>query len=85
MSKILKKLFNAGVPFVRGRWFTLMPFAIPVTLVIGPPMELPRVEEKDLTDEIVDKYHAKHVEALRKLYDEHKEACGYGDITLKIV
>lgn len=39
---LLKRMFRAGVPCVRGRWFTLMPFATPLTIVFGHPIPLPK-------------------------------------------
>jgi 2-acylglycerol O-acyltransferase 2 len=40
-SKALKRLLNIGAPAVRGRWFTLMPLPVPLTLVVGAPIEVP--------------------------------------------
>lgn len=42
VSTLLKRLLNVGIPLVVGRWlFTLMPFAVPVTLVFGRPIPVP--------------------------------------------
>lgn len=39
---LLKRMFRAGVPCVRGRWFTLMPFSTPITIVFGHPIPVPK-------------------------------------------
>ena len=45
VSAFLKSHCNIGLPFVRGRWWTLIPFAVPITIVIGKPIEVKQVSE----------------------------------------
>ena len=40
-STALKRLCRVGVPVFRGRFFTLMPFPTPITIVIGKPIDVP--------------------------------------------
>lgn len=90
ITRLLRKLFHAGVPMLRGRWFTLMPWPVPVTLVVGRPLEVPHWADPDTWTttafhEAVDEAHAKYIEALQQLYDEHKDAAGYRDVHLRIL
>ena len=39
ISAALKRYCGIGLPFVRGRWWTLTPFAVPITIVVGAPIE----------------------------------------------
>lgn len=41
LSTLFKRLCNVGLPVVRGRWFTLMPFATPLTIAVGKPIDVP--------------------------------------------
>ncbi|XP_072837244.2 diacylglycerol O-acyltransferase 2 isoform X1 [Pogona vitticeps] len=76
----VRKFFGVAPCFFYGRGFTsvhswgFLPFPRPVTTVIGEPLMLPKVEQP--TREMVDRYHAMYVQALRKLFDEHKVAHG---------
>jgi hypothetical protein len=78
VSRVLKRLFNIGMPLVTGRWFTLMPHAGRITLVFGRPIE---VSTKDSVDEV----HQRYCDALTALYEEHKKEAGYEDVRLRIV
>jgi hypothetical protein len=86
-SKVLKKLFNVGVPMVRGRWFTLMPFATPINIVIGAPVAVPQVPkdaEPTVMEKAVHETLLKYEAALVDLYNTHKVAAGYGETKLVI-
>ncbi len=39
ISKQLKKMFNAGIPAVTGRFFSLTPFARPMNIVLAQPID----------------------------------------------
>ncbi|CAE8683601.1 unnamed protein product, partial [Polarella glacialis] len=52
-----------GFPF-----FPLLPRRVPVSVVIGNPVKLPRIANP--TDADVKEHHARYVEALQKLYKE---------------
>lgn len=81
-SRLLKRLFHLGVPFVRGRWFTLMPFPTPLTIVIGAPIDVPPAHAP--TEAEINVWHAKYIEALETMYSAHQVACGYEDTKLVI-
>ncbi|XP_045850187.1 2-acylglycerol O-acyltransferase 3 [Meles meles] len=52
----------------------LLPFARPITTVVGSPIPVPR--SLDPTEEEVDHYHMLFMEALEQLFEDHKESCG---------
>jgi len=60
----------------------LLPYKVPVTVVVGAPMEVHKVENP--TNEQVDKLHEDYMAALIALYDTHKKELGYGDRPLII-
>ncbi|KAL2768604.1 acyl-CoA wax alcohol acyltransferase 2 [Daubentonia madagascariensis] len=65
-----------------GRGFTknssgLLPYTRPVTTIVGEPLPLPKIENP--SQEIVAKYHALYIDALRKLFDQHKTKFGISE------
>lgn len=85
VSPLLKAACNIGVPCVRGRWGTLMPFPGPVTIVVGKPLDAtPPPRDAVVSDDVVAAVLARYIAALRELYLEHRVACGYGDVELVI-
>ncbi|XP_040858152.1 acyl-CoA wax alcohol acyltransferase 1 [Ochotona curzoniae] len=52
----------------------LLPYSRPIVTVVGEPLSLPKVEKP--SQELVDKYHALYMDALHKLFDEHKTQHG---------
>uniref|UniRef100_A0A2K6GKK4 Acyltransferase n=1 Tax=Propithecus coquereli TaxID=379532 RepID=A0A2K6GKK4_PROCO len=77
---IFKKLlgFSPCIFWGRGLFLAnswgLLPFAVPITTVVGRPIPVPR-HLHPTTDE-VDHYHAVYMKALEQLFEEHKESCG---------
>ena len=67
----------------RWGWFLGPPRRIPVTLCLGEPIECPHIAEP--TNDEVNQYHAKMVAGFQNVFDQHKEAYGWGEKTLKIV
>ncbi|XP_004688316.1 PREDICTED: 2-acylglycerol O-acyltransferase 3 [Condylura cristata] len=62
-----RSLFNAN------SW-GLLPFARPLTTVVGRPIPVPK--RFNPTKEEVDQYHMLYMKALEQLFEEHKESCG---------
>ncbi|KAM6155864.1 2-acylglycerol O-acyltransferase 3 [Rhynchocyon petersi] len=52
----------------------LLPFARPITTVVGRPIHVPQCLSP--TTEQVDHYHTLYIKALEGLFEEHKESCG---------
>ncbi|XP_027692519.1 diacylglycerol O-acyltransferase 2-like protein 6 [Vombatus ursinus] len=65
-----------GRGLTRNSW-GFLPFNLPITTVIGEPFPVPKMENP--SQEMVDKYHALYIEALRKLFDEHKLQYGVSE------
>ena len=84
VSRLLKKLFGLGIPLPHGRYHTLQPYAVPITIVIGKPIVVVKAVPSP-EEEAVDALHAEFVKQLHALYDEHKEAAGYGHVKLEIL
>ncbi|XP_068855117.1 LOW QUALITY PROTEIN: 2-acylglycerol O-acyltransferase 3-like [Aphelocoma coerulescens] len=57
---------RGGLPF--------LPFRVPLTVVVGSPLEVPRVPRP--SPEVVAHYHGLYVERLQELFERHKGACG---------
>ncbi|XP_007530829.2 acyl-CoA wax alcohol acyltransferase 2 [Erinaceus europaeus] len=70
-----------GRGFTKNSW-GLLPYAHPLTTVVGKPLPLPKIENP--SEEIVAKYHALYIDALCKLFDQHKTRFGISE-TQKLV
>ena len=81
----LSKWFRIAIPFVYGdgEWYRFpVSIKVPLTIVVGEP--IPTVQTERPTHEQVNEVHAKYVQALRTIYEEHKARLGYGDRTLLV-
>jgi len=69
----LQKRFGVALPIFHGRWFTPLPYKVPIKTLIGEPIPTPKpkVKGEKPGDELVDKYHAMYIDALKKLHAEH--------------
>ncbi|CAO2623593.1 Acyl-CoA wax alcohol acyltransferase 2 [Lemmus lemmus] len=65
-----------GRGFTKNSW-GLLPYSQPVTTVVGKPLPLPKIENPSL--ETVLKYHTLYIDALRKLFDQHKTKFGISE------
>ncbi|XP_015589868.1 2-acylglycerol O-acyltransferase 1 isoform X2 [Cephus cinctus] len=75
VQESLKKLTGVAPVLLIGRGlfqysFGVVPLRKPVTVVVGSPIELPKISEP--TKEQVNEYHAKFAENLIKLFEEYK-------------
>ncbi|KAL0994319.1 hypothetical protein UPYG_G00120600 [Umbra pygmaea] len=77
LQHFFKKIMGfAPCLFVGERCFW-MPYQCPVTTVVGCPIVVPKLTSP--TQEDVDLYHGLYMEALVKLFHEHKASCGLPD------
>jgi 1-acyl-sn-glycerol-3-phosphate acyltransferase len=83
-SLLLRRLLGIGAPLPRGRWWTLAPFPVPITIVVGKPIPVARVDGAP-TPEAVDALHGEFVSALRDLVEEHKAAAGKPRLKLEVL
>ncbi|XP_062036090.1 2-acylglycerol O-acyltransferase 3-like [Lepus europaeus] len=52
----------------------LLPLPVPITTVVGSPIPVPQCS--NASEEQVDHYHRLYMDALERLFEEHKESCG---------
>ena len=69
----LQKTTALAIPIFHGRFFSPLPHAKPIQVLIGQPIATPRPKVKgERPDEtLVDKYHQKYIEALKALHAKH--------------
>ena len=69
---------------VWGVWGLPMPFRVPITIVVGKPIEC---TDKVITDALVDQYLEVFIKELERLFVEYKQQAGYGEdgFTLRVV
>ncbi|KAJ7313348.1 hypothetical protein JRQ81_004640 [Phrynocephalus forsythii] len=56
------------------RFWGILPLAVPLTVVVGKPIPVPR--RPSPTEEEVEHFHRLYVRALGELFDAHKASCG---------
>jgi hypothetical protein len=70
-----------GIPTILAWGHPLLPLVpkntVPLYIVIGAPLVLPKMEPANVTKDDVTHWHNKYVAALTKLFEDHKEAA-YG-------
>ena len=82
----LVKNLGVAVCFTAGMWYSpLCPLNVKTTIVFGEPILMDCEKEGEPTDEEVQAMHQKFVQALEKLFDDNKEALGYGGRKLQII
>lgn len=59
-----------------GRWGTLMPRRLRLSVVVGAPLEVPHVPDIAKEDPRIDEAHGRYVAALRELWEKHKARFG---------
>jgi hypothetical protein len=66
-----------------GRWGTPIPRPSRITLVLGAPLEAPRLA--DPSDEQVQEHLGRFISAMQALFEAHKAAAGYPDCQLVVL
>ncbi|CAK6450466.1 unnamed protein product [Pipistrellus nathusii] len=74
-----KKILGLNFCTFHGRGLTqeswgFLPFNRPITTVVGEPLPIPMIKSPD--KKTVDKYHTLYINAVRKLFDQHKVQYG---------
>jgi len=82
----LVKNLGVAVVLTLGKYgWPLCPINVKTTIVFGKPIEMKCKEAGKPTDEEVQAKHKEFVVALEKLFDDNKQALGYGDRKLEII
>lgn len=68
-----------GIPFAQ-------PKPVPMTMVMGKPIPIPKMTPDELKDkkEVLEKYNREVIETIERIYENHKDQFGMGDIKLII-
>jgi hypothetical protein len=69
----LQKKAGIALPLFHGRWFSTLPYPVPITLLVGEPIPtpMPKVAGEKPDEALVDEYHAKYVQALKEMHAAH--------------
>ncbi|XP_033919842.1 diacylglycerol O-acyltransferase 2-like [Melopsittacus undulatus] len=67
--------YGRGITSVQSRGF--LPYAKPITTVVGEPVTVPKIE--DPSSEVVDVYHEMYIRSLLKLFNENKTKYGLSE------
>lgn len=60
-----------------GQWGTPMPRRVPLTVVVGAPIRVPKTA--DPTPEQVEALLTRFIDSLQALFDKHKVGAGYAE------
>ncbi|XP_069739298.1 LOW QUALITY PROTEIN: 2-acylglycerol O-acyltransferase 3-like, partial [Phaenicophaeus curvirostris] len=75
LQRRLKDLLGFAPCFFWGRGgLPFLPFAVPLTVVVGAPLFVPRIPRP--SEREVDRFHQLYLQRLQSLFEEHKVACG---------
>jgi len=70
-NTILKKYLGFRLPTFYGRLFLWIPYAKPINIVTGVPIDCPKIENP--TDEDIQKYLDLYIAELQRIWDENKD------------
>ncbi|XP_036975355.1 2-acylglycerol O-acyltransferase 3b isoform X1 [Acanthopagrus latus] len=74
LQDLFKKIVGFAPCLFVGERLAVMPYRTPITTVVGSPISVPKCVTP--TEEEVDHYHKLYMDALSKLFHEHKVSCG---------
>lgn len=85
MQEWWQKKILYGFPHLPyGRWYSPMPNAVPITLVVGDPIVIPKIPNP--TSDEIDFWHKEYYKSLVSLFDKYKgQITSFEDATLVIV
>ncbi len=90
IQMLIQKRLGYATPFFKGRGIFqyavgFLPNRHAIDTYVGEPIHLPKLERAKITSDIVDKYHAEYMEALKRLFDTYKAEHGNADATIEYV
>ncbi len=80
--KWLQHQFKIVVPFVYGRWYTLIPYKVKMTVEIGNPVHVSQVDNP--TQKQIDEIHETFTREMLRLFDRTKGRNGFPTAKLEI-
>ena len=72
-----------AIAVIRGRWHTVIPHRVPVTIVFGAPLGVSKIDNPTQRD--IEQLNDRYCAALTTLYEDHKSNYGYGDKALVLL
>ena len=72
----LQKTLHVSIPIFHGRWFTPLPYRVPIRVIVGEPMRVPqpKVRGERPDDAVVERYLKMYIERVKELHKTH--TCG---------
>lgn len=88
-EKLLKQM-GFALPLFSGRGmftynFGLLPHRKAIVSVVGRPIQLPKLEENEITPDVIQQYHQEYVKNLIEVFEFHKGKYGNKNDQLRIV
>ncbi|XP_034054087.1 diacylglycerol O-acyltransferase 2-like [Gymnodraco acuticeps] len=77
LQELFKKIMGFAPCLFVGEHMGILPYRNPITTVVGSPISVPK--HIKATEEEVDHFHKLYMEALSKLFHEHKVSCGLSE------
>lgn len=77
LQDLFKKVMGFAPCLFVGERLAVLPYRRPITTVVGSPIPVPK--RATPTEEEVDHYHKLYMDALAKLFHEHKVSCGLSE------
>jgi len=82
--KLLMKHLRVAVPLFWGLCGSPVPKRTTLVVVVGAPIAVEKVSSENITREMVETTHLKFLNALKQMFDKHKETCGYPNAVLEV-
>lgn len=83
----LSRKFRVGLTIFWGHFGLPIPFTPKVRLVMGKPIPIPKIlpDDDERKSKTIDLLHQQYMTAMKQLFDEYKDICGYSDAKLEIL
>jgi 2-acylglycerol O-acyltransferase 2 len=78
------KHLRVAVPLFWGLCGSPVPKRTTLVVVVGAPIAVEKVSSENITREMVETTHLKFLNALKQMFDKHKETCGYPNAVLEV-
>ena len=69
----IQKKFQIALPIFHGRFFTPLPYAVPMKVVVGAPIVTPKPQSpgEKPNEKLVEEYHQLYIAALKEIHAKH--------------
>jgi 1-acyl-sn-glycerol-3-phosphate acyltransferase len=68
-----QKKTGIALPIFHGRWFTPLPYPVPIKILVGKPIQTPTPKSPGAMpdEELVEEYHSRYINELKQLHGMH--------------